>query len=79
MTLSGPNIGVDELSTVADEKLIRVERVSDDEYVLAHTKDAALVFGGLVSENGMETCQVMLGSKAARFDPETLETEYVQQ
>jgi len=70
-------LGVDSFSTVSDNQIIKVERIDDDEYVLAHTEDMALVFGGLVSEDGMESCQVMLGEKAARFDPDTLETEYV--
>lgn len=78
MSLSEPNVGVDKLSTVLEDRIVRVERVDSDEYVLAHSEDMALVYGGLVSEDGMEACQVMLGDKAARIDPETMEIEYVQ-
>jgi hypothetical protein len=71
------SLGVDQFSTVSDNQLIRVERIRDSEYVLAHTEDMGLIFGGLVSEEGMESCQIMIGEKAARFDPDTMEMEYV--
>lgn len=71
------DIGVDRLSAVSSGKLVRVERVENSDYVLAHTEDMSLVYGGLVNEDGLEKVQVMLGDEAARFDPETLELEYV--
>jgi hypothetical protein len=78
MSIQDPNIGVDKLSTVLEEQLVRVERVDDSEYVVAHSDDMALVFGGLVSDEGMESCQVMIDGQAARFDPDTLEMEFVR-
>lgn len=70
-------VGVDSLSTIKSGQMITVERVQSSDYVLAHTEDMSLVYGGLVNEKGVEKVQVMVDGEAARFDPDTLELEYV--
>lgn len=71
------DIGVDNLSTVTTDQIVEVQRVQNSDYVLAHSSDMSLFYGGLVNENGFEKVQVMVDGEAARFDPDTLEYEYV--
>jgi len=71
------DVGVESLSTVTAGQIVEVQRVQNSDYVLAHSSDMSLFYGGLVSEDGFEKVQVMVDGEAARFDPDTLEYEYV--
>lgn len=71
------DVGVENLSTVTSGQIVEVQRVQNSDYVLAHSSDMSLFYGGLVSEDGFEKVQVMVDGEAARFDPDTLEYEYV--
>jgi hypothetical protein len=70
-------VGIDSLSTITSGQIVEVQRVQSSDYVLAHSEDMSLFYGGLVNEQGVETVQVMVDGEAARFDPDTLEFEYV--
>lgn len=72
------DVGIERLRTISGEQLVHVEAISPDEYVLFHTDDFETMYGGKVTEDGLEKHQVMVGDQAVRFDPETLETEFVQ-
>ena len=71
------DVGVESLSTVTTGQIVEVQRIQNSDYVLAHSSDMSLFYGGLVSEDGFEKVQVMVDGEAARFDPDTLEYEYV--
>lgn len=71
------DVGVENLSTVTSGQIVEVQRVQNSDYVLAHSSDMSLFYGGLVSEDGFKKVQVMVDGEAARFDPDTLEYEYV--